>query len=875
MECPSPDRVLDYVSRRAVDRDELDAHFDTCGECRAMLAELARSEFVAPVESDVQAIGRYRITERLGAGGMGTVYAAVDPHLDRKVAIKLVHPELAGRGLERLVNEGRVLAKLSHPNVVVVHDAGRDGDQLYVAMELVDGVTLGTWLRETRRSTREILAKIVDAGRGIAAAHAVGVVHRDVKPENILIDRTGHAKVADFGLAQSLDDAGRSGIGGTPAFMSPEQWAGAQVGPASDQYSLAAVLEMALEGRVPRWLRARIARAKAEAPADRYPSITAFIRAIDPARRTRRAVVLASALLVIAGVSTGVVFARRSDPFVDTCEAIRSPAWWTPIQQIPVEHGILAAGETADTWERFSAAVSRSQADEARIGVKLCEQRPESAATRQTFELATACLARHRTQFARLFDRVRTLDRKDGPMAVQWIHDISSPEECGYPAMLNAEVAARRTGPLLVERVMGQSLMRSAIREERYHESIAAERDGAAALAVLRPFGGTILAIALLDYAKVASAVKKLPALEPEIREAIALADAAHADNVRALATVRLIEMYAHNPGKEQAALDNEGLARAALTAGHMEQGLGCVLDAAVGYAHMQLGHNDLALAAFDKANATVEAVVSADDPRVPEYAFFRALALGKLGRIREAERAYTQTYERAQRAFGPDAPGAAIYEVQLALAHMELKRCDLALRELDHARHVLAGQVRADGAQMRTILETEGSCYARQKNFAAATAAFETYLASLKAAHHEHTPEMAEILGVFGELAYEQHDYATAIEKEQAGEELLEELVGPNDWRVSAFLADIGKAQVAAHDPRAQATLERAMKLVPKSAPIRRAKIDATYARALYPTEPARAKALANLALETLEKMGAVGADDVAEIKAWQATHK
>ncbi|HEY0252674.1 MAG TPA: hypothetical protein VGC41_14160, partial [Kofleriaceae bacterium] len=110
MSCPSPDRVLDYVARTAPDRESLDAHFDTCSECRALLAELAHTAELVPA-SDPRAIGRYQIVERIGEGGMGTVYAALDPHLDRKVAIKLVHPELAD-GLDRLVKEGRVLAKL-------------------------------------------------------------------------------------------------------------------------------------------------------------------------------------------------------------------------------------------------------------------------------------------------------------------------------------------------------------------------------------------------------------------------------------------------------------------------------------------------------------------------------------------------------------------------------------------------------------------------------------------------------------------------------------------------------------------------------------------------------------------------------------------
>src|SRR5512132_954283 len=148
MGCPAPDRVLEYLAGElsSDQRDAIEAHVDQCSDCRVLLVELARTGLdavaLAPVDEPT-AIGRYRVESRLGDGGMGTVYAAYDPQLDRRVAVKLVHPELAQRGgIERLLREGRALARLAHPNVVAVHDAGTDGDRVYVAMELVEGETL-------------------------------------------------------------------------------------------------------------------------------------------------------------------------------------------------------------------------------------------------------------------------------------------------------------------------------------------------------------------------------------------------------------------------------------------------------------------------------------------------------------------------------------------------------------------------------------------------------------------------------------------------------------------------------------------------------------------------------------------------------------
>ena len=198
MSCPAPDRVLDYLARRldAHERAAIEAHVDRCTACRLLLAELARTdadELVA-IDRDVEParIGRYRVEAWLGDGGMGTVYAAYDPQLDRRVAVKLVHPELAvAGGVERLLREGRALARLSHPNVVAVHDSGADGDRVYIAMELVDGETLAAWLRGAARSWRTIVDNFVAAGRGLAAAHREGIINRDVMPENVLIDRSG------------------------------------------------------------------------------------------------------------------------------------------------------------------------------------------------------------------------------------------------------------------------------------------------------------------------------------------------------------------------------------------------------------------------------------------------------------------------------------------------------------------------------------------------------------------------------------------------------------------------------------------------------------------------------------------------------------
>src|SRR4051812_22549103 len=154
-------------------------------------------------------IGRYVVLGLVGRGGMGDVYAAYDPELDRKVAVKLVRTRHSGHrdpteGRARLLREAQAIAKLSHPNVVVVYDVGTFGDGVFLAMEFVEGCTLTYWMESAARTWREALAIFQAAGRGLAAAHLAGMVHRDFKPDNVMVSGDGQVRVMDFGLARPV-----------------------------------------------------------------------------------------------------------------------------------------------------------------------------------------------------------------------------------------------------------------------------------------------------------------------------------------------------------------------------------------------------------------------------------------------------------------------------------------------------------------------------------------------------------------------------------------------------------------------------------------------------------------------------------------------
>ena len=387
IECPSEESVARFLEGDlgGAEREKLERHLSTCSDCLRIVGNAGRASSVAlastvfagleapcpPVEAGTH-VGRYVVRRSVGAGAMGRVYAAYDPTLDRQVALKILRGSANSPHLEaRLLREAKVMARLAHrPEVVPVYDAGKHGAQLFIAMEFVEGGTLRAWLAARPRAWREIVAVFRDAGRGLAHAHAAGLVHRDFKPDNVLVSRDGRARVTDFGLARLTRDVSvsspsssrlveREGLTveasltrtgalvGTPAYMAPEQLDGADADARSDIFSFCVAFYEALHGErpfqgstvadlrrsasagriappvahrsVPRSLSRVLKVGLRPAPDDRYDSMTALLDAIDRATRqpALRQVGLAGSLLAAAGAVLAVPFfrsARGADP---------------------------------------------------------------------------------------------------------------------------------------------------------------------------------------------------------------------------------------------------------------------------------------------------------------------------------------------------------------------------------------------------------------------------------------------------------------------------------------------------------------------------------------------------------------------------------
>lgn len=365
MPCPDENELIEFARGLLPEARScaLEEHLDLCADCRALAAEAAGGELA---EEDLgRGVGRYAVLELISAGGMGAVYRAYDAELDRKVALKLLRPELfsgetAAAAKARLLSEAQALAKLSHPNVVAVYDAGTVAGEVFLAMELVDGGTLAEWLSRAPRRWDEVLEVFNQAGLGLACAHAARLLHRDFKPANVLVGSDGRVRVTDFGLARPLPPeaqpeppagpevsaaGGFTSLSGTPAYMAPELWRGEPAGPRSDQFSFCVALWEALYGerpfpggpdlgalvrgvlggelrpppassRVPGWVREALARGLSRSPEGRYPSMEDLLRALSRGTRAgrfrRRAAALGFALAAAAAVGAAQLLRLRA-----------------------------------------------------------------------------------------------------------------------------------------------------------------------------------------------------------------------------------------------------------------------------------------------------------------------------------------------------------------------------------------------------------------------------------------------------------------------------------------------------------------------------------------------------------------------------------
>jgi tetratricopeptide (TPR) repeat protein/predicted Ser/Thr protein kinase len=653
---------------------------------------------VAAVAADFDTgarLGRYVVLSHMGTGGMGVVYAAYDPELDRRIALKLMHQrgnddEAAERASRRMLAEAKAMAQLSHPNVITVHDVGTIDGRVFIAMEFVEGVQLSEWMREPGRDWHEMLDVFIRAGRGLEAAHAAGLVHRDFKPDNVLVGADGRVRVLDFGLARRFDGTRevdrRDREAGTPAYMSPEQHLGKPIDHRADQFSFCVALYEALYGElpfaaktrfelalavtdgrvgpapkrasVPNWVRWALLRGLDPDPEGRWENMAALLEALsrDPYHKVRRwavgtgvgvAAAAVLVLLVKVGLANGGVdeqpdhaqaqCTNAGDRVEEVWNDDRRASMHEAFAKLAEPWALELAGEVAvglDSWAYNWAHMHE----------ETCKASATGEQSDTMLDRRMLCLDRRLAEFDEFVEVMTGPDVQSFVRAGEAVRKLPDLGICEAAAI----EAGRDSGDDSVEFNELQRLAVKALERDLFRANslemtgtfAEAEQLVDAGLDTARALGDRrLIATALLTQAKLARAQGQLGSVAPLLEEAVLEAERASADHLRGQILIALARAEAEL-GEGDAAAARAREARAVLDrigAGELEY---AALDGVTALASVAAGEFVRAEQEARAAIATISGSESDAQPAPIELAELRTtlgIVLRELGRHGEA----------------------------------------------------------------------------------------------------------------------------------------------------------------------------------------------------------------------------------------------
>jgi tetratricopeptide (TPR) repeat protein len=822
---PRYDRSVTEADHDAVTRLRAARSAAPAVEAEQALARLQSALFGAP--SRPRVLDRYPLIRTLGQGGSGTVHLAYDPRLDRKVAIKLLHPRGSAahggsEGRARLLREAQAMARSPHPNVVAVYDVGTypapDAEEpgVFLVMEYVEGSDLQSWLR-TPRPWRQVLDVFMAAARGLAAAHRVGVVHRDFKPANAIVGDDGRVRVLDFGLARGAgrdeDDTGRWDIGvddtssldspltaegtvlGTPAFMAPEQHGAETSDAAGDQYSFCvalweglygarpfrgASLEALLEAKragppepprgkaVPSFLGDVLRRGLAHDPERRHASMDALLLAIDRglASRRRRRLWLSAGLVAPLLVS-GWLFAHEEEELC-TASADRIAEVWSASQRAEVEAAFSA---TTLPYASTSAGVVTDRLDD--FGAEWALQHREAcAATRVRHEqsedlmdLRMGCLDRQRREVAALVDVLADADATTVERSIVAVMSLPRPEACAEVDALLAEIAPPSDPAVAaaVEDIRARAARAKALDDAGHvhdalalAESLAAEAD---ALAYAPLQAETTIALGSLQ-----SATGRWDLAAETLARGHATAIACGHDRSAARAARLLVFVQGTRRSRLELALQWAEIAEAEIVRADVPEERAALL-AAKAEAYRTAGKARDAEPTLREAVALLEAHAHPGDPMRSTLHNNLGDLLRELGDLEGAEEELELAHELGLRAFGPDHPDLAMSLNNLGLVELARLRFEAAESRFREALSIRERALGPDHPLMISTLSNLGVALRRRGELEEAR---EIYARALEVADASGGPphrDRAPVLVSLGLVASAQgrHDEAIA----------------------------------------------------------------------------------------------------------------
>jgi eukaryotic-like serine/threonine-protein kinase len=660
-------------------------------------------------------IGRFTVLDVIGAGGMGVVLVAYDSKLDRKIAIKMLHDDVSEGHGPRLEREAKAMAQLSHPNVVTVHETGTWEGRLYIAMEYVEGETLAEMLRNKAPGQRVVLDLMLQAGRGLAAAHEAGLVHRDFKPDNVLVGKDGRARVSDFGLVSEVGGAGETALDGTtvvirkkgstssltqagavmgtPLYMAPEQHRGQVADDKADQFSFCVTLWQALcgeapygadtyeqlvsnvtEGRMrpvprgirfPSRLRSIVTRGLGASPSSRYPSMRALLAALERASRPPRwPWVVAGGALAAGGVAAVLAFGGAEDRDLCGGGKARLTGVWDPPRRAAIEQVFTATGSprAAAMWQRVASRVDRHTAGWVSHHRAVCQathERGEQSA--DLLDLRMRCLDRRLADLDAVLDRFQDspgaevlLKADDVTASLGSFADCDDTEHLKGRAALPADPAVRSRIQELEAKMAEAKSYEKLGRYAQAREIVTEVALAAADLGYPPLEAESVLARAGLEFF---SGDHK--AAEKSYRDAAAAAARARDDYRLAKAWIDLIQTLGAQ-GRHEDALELVPVARTAAERVSDDLQLSARFANNLAGIYQALGKYPEARKEYEKALALQRTIGEDNNPTLPHALNNLGTVLWHTGDLDQAKALFDEARTRLEKTFGPEHPTVA-----------------------------------------------------------------------------------------------------------------------------------------------------------------------------------------------------------------------
>ena len=811
----------------------------------------------APIEPGTR-VGRYVIQQKLGSGGMGSVYAAIDPELDRTIAVKLLH-EARGRQVatETLLHEAQTMARFSHPNVVTVHDVGTYDGRLFVAMDWVRGPTLRSWMRG--RPWQSVLQAFLQAGEGLAAVHAAGLVHRDFKPANVMLHPGGRVVVMDFGLArvadnsdadQSLtpgpsaptdhDEAGSGGgsVQGTPAYMAPEQHLAFDIDARADQFSFCVsafeglygtrpfsgrtvtellmriangdVVEIPRNG-VPVRVQRALIRGLAEVPQQRWPTMEALLAEFRPRSR-------GTWMLWGAGATALSSFALVAVPTADACQtrgdAVRD--LWTNTRRDTVRASLQSSSKpfAEDTAARVDATLDAYVERLAETHDQACKTEIDPA----LLDRRTACL---RQRSGALEAAMEALSRPsdDGPdYAMQLLGHLPSATSCLDPAALalQADVPGDEVRRSQVQRARDAISRARALDEAGETDTAHTHAKEALVLARESSFS-PVEAEALTAWASIQNARGDYIAAADAFEAAFHTARASHHDGEALRAAVELVYVVGYRLQQPDPAAAWLRHAQALLqrVEGTLAQQLHAQLvnnEATLAYS---AGDYEAAAAGFQRTAELREALPGHESDVAAAHSNL-GLALTRLGRLEDALEHHALARRAWEEGLGEAHPKVAISVHNRALVFEQMRRLDEAAAEYERA---IALRVRSQGPEHPSVGLSLNNLGHVRRDQGRSDDALALHQRALTVWHDAYGPKhrrVAEALGGIAEALVDQGRYEEAHRFADRSLSTIASVVGTEHADYGLALATLGKVQLLEGDTtNACISLQRARALL------------------------------------------------------------